>query len=275
MRGSVARALDRHRLTAGRPAAAAARGAWRPAAVAVLSLLLLVGLWQLLAWLAGNARLMPPPALVLARLVAELGDELPFHLGVTLARVGAAFAIAMLVGSAIGLAMGRFVGLDRLGGPWLVFFLNLPALVTIVLCYIWIGLTETAAVVAVAINKIPNVAVTVREGARALDPRLAAMARVFRIPPWRRLRHVVLPQLYPYLAAAARSGLALVWKIVLVVELLGRPSGVGFQIATFFQFFDVAGILAYALAFIAVVQAIEWLLLQPLERAAGRWRSSS
>jgi len=75
-----------------------------------------------------------------------------------------------------------------------------------------------------------------------------------------------------YLAAAARSGLALVWKIVLVVELLGRPSGVGFQIATFFQFFDVAGILAYALAFILVVQAVEWGVLQPLERRLTQWR---
>ncbi len=261
-------------VTTGRPAGAG-RSLWRAWGAAVSSLALLVLAWQGLAWLAGDPRLMPPPAVVAARLLEEAGGELPFHLGVTLARVAAAFALAMSLGSAVGIVMGRFAGLDRLAGPWLVFFLNLPALVTIVLCYIWIGLDETAAVVAVAINKIPNVAVTLREGARALDPRLDAMARVYGVPFGRRLRHVVLPQLYPYLAAAARSGLALVWKIVLVVELLGRPHGVGFQIATFFQFFDVAGILAYALAFVAVVQAIEWLLLQPLERVANRWRGST
>jgi len=253
----------------------ALHGRLRAVGGALLSIALLVLLWEVLALLAGNVRLMPPPAVVAERLAAELADGLPFHLAVTLARVAAAFAIAMLVGAAIGIAMGRIAGLDRIGGPWLVFFLNLPALVTIVLCYIWIGLNETAAVLAVAINKIPNVAVTLREGARALDPGLGEMARVFRIPLARRLRHIVLPQLYPYFAASARSGLALVWKIVLVVELLGRPSGVGFQIASFFQFFDVAGILAYALAFVLVVQAIEWGLLQPLERFANRWRTSS
>jgi NitT/TauT family transport system permease protein len=74
------------------------------------------------------------------------------------------------------------------------------------------------------------------------------------------------------MAAAARSGLALVWKIVLVVELLGRSSGVGFQLHTYFQLFDVAGILAYAIFFIAVVQVIEMTLLQPWEAAANRWR---
>lgn len=245
----------------------------RVVAVPLLSVLALLTLWQMGAWLAGSSRLMPPPAAVLARIVQETAaGELPFHLGMTLVRVAASFIIAMVVGIAIGLLMGRSRLADAFGGPWLVFFLNLPALVTIVLAYIWIGLVESAAILAVALNKIPNVAVTLREGARALDPALTEMARVFHVPWTRRLRHVVLPQLAPYVAAAARSGLALIWKIVLVVELLGRPNGVGFQIATFFQFFDVAGILAYALAFVIVVQAIEWGLLQPIDRRISRWR---
>ena len=59
---------------------------------------------------------------------------------------------------------------------------------------------------------------------------------------------------------------------MLVVELLGRSSGVGFQLGLYFQLFDVKSILAYALSFIAVVQAIEWGVIQPLERRANRWR---
>jgi NitT/TauT family transport system permease protein len=61
---------------------------------------------------------------------------------------------------------------------------------------------------------------------------------------------------------------------VLVVELLGRSDGVGFQIQVYFQLFDVAHILAYALAFILIVQLIEWAALQPLERRAARWKAS-
>jgi hypothetical protein len=41
---------------------------------------------------------------------------------------------------------------------------------------------------------------------------------------------------------------------------------------TYFQLFDVTGILAYAIAFILVVQAIEIAILQPWEAAASRWR---
>ncbi|MDX1540926.1 MAG: ABC transporter permease subunit, partial [Geminicoccaceae bacterium] len=189
----------------GTPLAARARAV----AVPLLSLLALFGLWQIAAWSADRPQLMPGPLLVLDRLVEEtLQGDLLYHLGVTLARVAAAFVVAMAIGTVLGLLMGRIALADQFGHPWLVFFLNIPALVTIVLAYIWIGLVEAAVVTAVALNKIPNVVVMVREGARALDPDLQEMARIFRIGRFRTLRHVVLPQLYPYLTAAARSGLA-------------------------------------------------------------------
>jgi NitT/TauT family transport system permease protein len=172
----------------------------------------------------------------------------------------------------IGLLMGRSRIVDQLGDPWLVVLLNLPALVIIVLAYVWAGLTETAAIAAVALNKLPVATVTVREGARALDTGLDEMAQVFRMRGWTRMRHIILPQLAPYLGAAARSGLSLVWKIVLIVELLGRPNGVGFEIGVAFQLFDVTRILAYALAFIAVMLAVETFLVQPLERRIAHWR---
>jgi NitT/TauT family transport system permease protein len=236
------------------------------------SLVAFIAVWYGASWLAGP-RMLPDPTAVFAALVMEAqSGELFFHLGVTLARVFVGFTLAMTVGAAVGLLMGRVKLADQLGDPWLVVLLNLPALVIIVLAYIWGGLTELAAILAVAVNKAPNTAVTVREGARALDRGLDEMAQVFAMSPWTAFRHVTLPQLGPYLAASARSGLSLVWKIVLVVELLGRPNGVGFEIGVAFQLFDVTRLLAYALAFVAVILAIEIFLVQPIETRSSRWR---
>ncbi|MCE8051783.1 ABC transporter permease subunit [Halomonas desiderata] len=233
---------------------------------------LLVGLWGVLAWQLDTS-LLPSPAAVLNTLQREAASgELQRHLAVTLQRVALSFLLAMAFGSLIGIAMGRLAWLDALLDPLLVLLLNLPALVLIILLYVWFGLVEAAAILAVVINKVPNVAVTLREGARSLDPRLEQMARVYGFSSPMRLWHVWLPQLFPYLMAATRGGLALIWKIVLVVELLGRSDGVGFQLHLAFQVFDVAGLLAYSLAFIAIVQLIELGLLQPLERRATRWR---
>jgi len=178
----------------------------------------------------------------------------------------------MLIGAAIGIVMGRWRRPDVFLDGWLVLGLNIPALVTIILCYIWLGLTDIAAIAAVAINKIPTVIVTVREGARAVDRDLMQVAQAFRLRRLKTLQKVYLPQLYPYLMAAARAGLSLIWKIVLVVELLGRNNGIGFQLNIFFQFFDITGILAYTLVFAGVVLLIEAIAMRPLERRLTAWR---
>ncbi|MDH3527226.1 MAG: ABC transporter permease [Gammaproteobacteria bacterium] len=237
-----------------------------------LSLLAFLVIWQLAA-MAVNKPLLPAPTVVLTTLWNDLTEgSLLYHLGITLARVAVSFLIAMALGTALGIVMGRYRDVDAALDSLLVLALNIPALVTIILCYIWFGLTETAAVTAVALNKIPTVVVTVREGARAVDRQLMEVAGVYRVSMRRTFVQVYLPQLYPYLMAAARSGLALIWKIVLVVELLGRSNGVGFQLGTFFQFFDITGILAYTFAFAAVVLVAEAILIRPLERHLTRWR---
>ena len=239
----------------------------------LISALVLLALWQGAASVIADPALLPSPLATLEAGYAELiRGDLIFHVAVTLARVAVAFALAMLIGSAIGILLGRSIVLDQIFNGWLVIGLNLPALVTMVLCYMWFGLTEAAAILAVTINKVPTVATIVREGTKALDRSLFEMTQVFNVKPGRVLARVILPQLAPSLMAAARAGLALTWKIVLVVELLGRPNGVGFQIRTFFNFFDIASILAYSLAFIAAVVVIETFLLQPIDRRLGRWR---
>ncbi|RWK61322.1 ABC transporter permease [Mesorhizobium sp.] len=243
-----------------------------PVLTVAVSLLGLCLLWGLAAN-AWPSRAFPGPGRVWQVLLAEAANgDLFYHLGATLGRVAAAYVVAMVIGSVIGVLLGSHRSADRFFSPWLVLFLNIPALVVIVLAYIWFGLNEAAAIGAVAVNKIPNVVVTMREGARALDPNYAEMAAIYRFGLLDRIRHVLLPQLQPYLAAASRSGIALIWKIVLVVELLGRSNGVGFQIYLYFQLFDVAAILAYTLAFVAVMLVIELLLVQPIERHATRWR---
>ncbi len=240
--------------------------------IPVLSALALVALWALLAW-ALESRYLPSPVEVWTVFLSELqSGELLRHLLATMLRVLAAFIIAMIIGTAIGLFLGRKPAANAFFDPWLILALNIPALVTIVFCYLWIGLTEAAAVTAVALNKIPNVAVTLREGARALDPQLDDVSRIYRLTTRQRFTSVIWPQLEPFIAGAVRSGLAIIWKIVLVVELLGRSNGVGFQINLFFGNFDLPRILAYALSFTFIVMLVETCLVKPWERHARIWR---
>jgi NitT/TauT family transport system permease protein len=190
----------------------------------------------------------------------------------TLLRSAIAFVISMVAGSAIGIALGRVRWLDRLFAGWVLVGLNLPAIVVAILLYIWLGLTDFALILAVITNKVPLVVVTMREGVRSLSAEYDELALAFRMPFTRRLRLIFLPQLMPFFLAAARTGLALIWKIVLIFEVLGSDGGVGFRIAIFFQFFDVAGILAYTVSFIVVVVVVEYGVMRPLESRISSWR---
>ncbi len=245
---------------------------YRPTILASLSICLFLALWYGLASYLTTTTL-PSPVVVAHVLVDEIKTgQLPYHLGKTLHRLVISFSIAMLLGCAIGILLGRYKQLDYFFDNWLIIFLNIPALVTIILCYVWFGLIESAAILAVVINKLPNVIVTIREGTRALNTELLDMAKCYRFSKSKTLRHVIWPQLHPFVMAATRSGLALIWKIVLVVEMLGRSDGMGYQLHLFFQLFDVASILAYTIAFVALIQGIELLVLKPLDKRAQRWR---
>jgi NitT/TauT family transport system permease protein len=235
---------------------------------------LLVVIWQLLATLFPG-RLFPTPVAVAFELFDQFTEgKLIADLGKTLARVAIAFIVAMALGTAIGMALGRSTLADRLFSTWVVIGLNVPAIVIAIILYISLGLTEFALILAVVLNKLPLVITTIREGVRSLSTDFHDLATVFRLPFARRLRLIVMPQLLPYLLAAARTGLSLIWKIVLVFEVLGSDGGVGFRIAVFFQFFDVTAILAYTTAFILIVFAFEYLLLRPIEGRVLRWRAA-
>lgn len=241
-------------------------------AVASLATFLLI--WHVVAGLAADDLRFPSPLTVFDRMatLSATGKLWP-HIFVTLQSLVAAFAIAMVVGSIIGILLGKFPKADKFFDPWLILFLNLPAIVIITLCLIWGGMNQWSIITAVALNKIPNTAVTMREGTRALSRDLDEMAQIYNFGTWRTLRHVTIPQLAPYFATAARAGLALIWKIVLVVEAFGgRGKGVGYQIISAFTDFDVATILAYALTFILIVQIIETALVQPMIARVNKWR---
>ncbi|KKB08242.1 ABC transporter permease [Devosia chinhatensis] len=240
--------------------------------LASLPLLLIV--WQVLAIVVAH-RLFPTPLEVTAEIVrvASQGPLLA-DLAKTLARATSAFVIAMVLGTVLGLLLGRQAILDRLFSAWLVVGLNLPAIVVAIVLYIWLGLTESALVAAVVINKMPLVIVTVREGVRSFSNDYEELSRALRLDFRQQLAKIYWPQLLPFMLAAARTGLSLIWKIVLVFEVLGSDGGVGYRVSVLFQFFDVQGILAYTASFIAVVLAFEYGLLRPLERRALAWRQT-
>lgn len=258
--------------TAAPPMRARLRACTREGLLTLLSALSLLGAWALASHVMSE-RVFPGPGETLRFLWSEWErGRLLGHIRATVQRVVLSFFLAMGVGVTGGLLMGVSRTADRLLGAWLVTGLAIPRIVVIVAAYILIGLNETAAVVAIVLVVSPTVVAQVREGARALDFKLVEMARAFRRPLPLILGKVVAPQLFPYVAGTGRAAMSLAWKMVVFAELMGRTNGVGYQIAFYFQLFDMRGILAYGLAMIVILALIDLLITVGWERYAFRWR---
>lgn len=239
-----------------------------------LSLLSIIGVWIVLSQVMGE-RVLPGPLSTFDFLWQQWErGALTRHIGITMYRVAVAFSVAMAVGVAVGVLMGVSKVADRLLEAWLIVGLTVPRIMLFVIAYLLIGLNDTSAIIALVVTVVPTIVVQLREGARAVDGKLVEMARAYRrsnIAIWRK---VVFPQLLPYFIGTARGALSLAWKMVILAELLGRTSGVGYQITFYFQLFNMRGILAYGVAMMVILAIIDLSFVALMQRYGLRWRRS-
>ena len=258
------------------PAASRRAGqGWRGVVAAAAFVALLTGGWQVMAT-ALDSVLVPSVPEIGAR-VAELALSPGFYsaLGITLLRVSLGFALAFVLGAAVGIAMGRSPLARRFFEPGVLVGLTVPGLVWALLCVIWFGVDLLNPVLAIALSAAPALSLSVYQGTRAIDAHLLEMAHVYRFPAGHRLRYLWLPSLAPALFAGARLGLSLAWKVIVLVEIFGMSSGVGYEINNEFAAQNVAGVLAWTAMFALVMAILEYGVLQGLERRASRWRKES
>ncbi|MEU6719408.1 ABC transporter permease subunit [Nonomuraea sp. NPDC046802] len=244
----------------------------RGAAAAGAFVAILLGGWQIMAGTLDSV--LVPGVPEIGTYVVHLATSTAFYsaLGVTLLRVTLGFALAFVLGAAVGIAMGRSPLARRFFEPGVLIGLTVPGLVWALLCVIWFGVDLVNPVVAIALSAAPALSLSVYQGTRTIDAQLLEMAHVYRFPPGFRLRYLWLPSLAPALFAGARLGLSLAWKVIVLVEIFGMSSGVGYEINNEFAAQNVAGVLAWTVMFALVMAVLEYGLLQGAENRAGRWR---
>jgi NitT/TauT family transport system permease protein len=247
------------------------RGLWRRA----LSVVLLLLVWQVVA-LFMEPTIVPPPATVFGQMGHNLGEGNTYQqLGVTMIRVVGGMLIAVCAGIAIGLIMGLSKLGEDLLDTWVLIFFTIPAIVYGILCILWFGLNDLAAIVAVGVGATPAIAINIWQGTKAIDRDLIHMGKAFRFSRRSILFRVVVPQLIPYILAALRYALGLSWKIVTIVELLGLSSGVGYTLNYWFGNFDMVQVLAWTLLFTVALLIAEFAVLKPIEARLTRWRPAA
>jgi NitT/TauT family transport system permease protein len=261
-------------LTAG-AAASAGESRWRVIARTAFPFLVVALLWEVTAHLGVFPRKLFPPLEQVADAFVRLtaAGILPHHVLDTLVRLTAGFALAALVGVAIGFAMGRsrraediFLPLVSIGAP-------IPGLAYAPLFLLWFGLGNFSAVLLVAFVSTFPIIFNTWTGVKAVKEIWVRSAQAMGADNRRLFHHVILPGALPYMLTGLRLGLAQAWRILVGVEMLAAvPWGLGWMIFGAREFLNTDVMLAGVVVIGVIGLALEKLVFQRLERyTVVRW----
>ena len=240
---------------------------WQRIGAAALAVLV----WQAASMAVGSALLLPSPAAVLVRLAALLPDG-GFWRAVwfSFCRIAGGFGAALVLGTALAFAAGRWPVVDVLLRPYVLVVKSVPVASFIILALIWLS-SRTLPLFIAALMVFPPVYLNVLEGIRRTDASLLEMARVFRVPFSRTLRGVYLPQVLPFFRSAVSAALGLCWKAGTAAEVIALSSGsIGEKLYNAKIYFQTADLFAWTAAIVLISAAFEKLFLLLVDKIAER-----
>ena len=237
----------------------------------------LFALWQI----AAARRIWPPYLLpspgdvgMFLREAAREGTLLP-AVFTSAQRVGLGFALALALGTLIGLLLARVRALDDTLGSAVVGLQSLPSICWFPLALLWFGLNEQAIQFVVVMGALFAVILAVRASVRGLPPLTLRAARMLGAGSGARLWwHVLLPAILPGYLSGMRQGWAFAWRSLMAAELLSQSlkTGVGHLLATGRDLNDMAMVLGTIGIILLLGLVVDRLLFFPLERViARRW----
>ncbi|MBP2002498.1 sulfonate transport system permease protein [Paenibacillus shirakamiensis] len=235
----------------------------------------IIVIWQL----AGQADLLnpillPTPLDIGEELISMLqSGELMRNLGVSVWRVVLGFIFGGSLGIAAGLWVGFSVKAERLINPSLQMLRTLPHLAIAPLFILWLGFGETSKILLIAKGSFFPLYVNTFLGIRSVDNKLFDVARVLEFSRWQMIAKLILPAALPNILLGARLSLGVAWIGLVVAEMMGSSSGIGFIIndarALSLTTVMFVGILIFALAGKLSDSLVFWV-----EKRLLRWRDN-
>jgi NitT/TauT family transport system permease protein len=251
----------------------------RRAAFIVGPLVALILLWQFATevWLT-QARVFPPPGDVWNALLdliegkgavsGSYGNALA-----TFKRIVIAFALSFIIGASLGIVAGRTrVVFDLVSNPlWVA--MAVPSVVWAFIFVVMLGTGDIVPIAALMALLVPNVLITVAEGAKGMSRDLLEMADSYGATAMQKVRDVYLPQLVPYFFASARVAFSLAIKVSVIAEVIGVQKGIGYELDNWYTRTQIAPVVAWGVVLTGAGLFVDYLVFRPLERRLDRWRT--
>jgi NitT/TauT family transport system permease protein len=249
----------------------------RRALLGVGPVLVAIGIWWIVTAILDRPRVYPTPVDVAEALGVILSGEgevgsTYVHIAATLFRLGVAFAVSLVVGTAIGILAGRVKVVFSVIENVLWVFLAVPSIVWVFLFAVAFGISNVVPIAAMIALLTPMTIVNVAEGAKSVPNELVEMARSYKVGTRQRTLDLYLPYLVPYITSSARTTFALGLKLVVVTEVVGLATGVGYEVKYWYTRLFMGPIVAWGVVLIVIGLVVDQLVFGPIERRVGRWK---
>lgn len=226
-------------------------------------------LWQLASWAIGNPLLFCGPVEALEALLHDVITPASWlTIGWSAGRIAAGFALACILGLALGGIAGRSEVARAFLAPALHAMKSTPIVCVIALLLVWCG-SGLATSIAVGLVVLPPFYFAMLEAHSAADPAIGQMLDAFCVRGWRRSLFVRWPQAAPFVRAAARTSTGMAWKAGVACELIGLPAlSIGEQIYLGKLSLDMASIVAWTVVIIALGWLSERIVIAIVDAAS-------
>jgi NitT/TauT family transport system permease protein len=231
----------------------------------LLSIAIGLVLWELLSRLVvANPLFLAAPSQIVGAMVS-LGEsgELVRHIGISGLEFVIGYAIASVLGIALGLAMASSALAKQVAQPWISGLYATPTIALAPLFILWCGIGIWSKVLVVIFLVLFPVTINTEAGLRTTSPRLIEMLRSFGATPRQIFLKVSLPSATPFILAGLKLGIGRGLIAVVVAELFGSRAGLGRLISQSADAFNMpelfAGVIVLAAAGIAMTAGFGWL----------------
>src|SRR2546423_1834684 len=213
--------------------------------------------------------MLPRPSVVVQTLAASFA-AIMWNAEYTLLTTLIGFALSVVVGMALGIAIGAwslaYAGLY----PLLVAFNSVPKVALVPILVIWFGTGAVPAVITAFSAAFLPIAVNVATGLITVEPELKDVLRALGASNLQIIRIVGIPRSLPYFFASLKIAIALAFVGAVVSETVAADRGIGYMMIAASSRFDVPLVFA-GLVVVAAMGVALYLLCILIERRYIGW----
>lgn len=242
---------------------------------ALRTVVIVTAIWWIFVLVANvPAYLLPAPDAIASRIVfLAQTAELTKHIRVTLAEIGAGFAIGGLLGVVFGWLFVRVPLLGRLLSPLIVLLQTAPKIAIAPLLLLWLGLDMGPKITLIAIVTFFPVMAGAAAGFAAVEKPYQDLGTLLHLSPWQRFRRIELPFSFPPILAGLRIASTQAVTAAVIGELMGATYGLGYLLSLGQENGDASVVVVAVL----ILSAIGWSfheLIRLCEKHMLSWHAS-